>query len=95
MNRTGTNAELEVEVTFNTLLRHRLCNTLAMATLELARKQVSEPALKQWHDSTKEEKPHTPARRPDANTGALSNGTGVEAVVDHVLQILAHACTVD
>ena len=58
---------------------------------ELAREQVTQPALEQRHHAAQEEEPHAPARRPEAAAGALAHRARVEAVVDQVLQVLAHA----
>mmetsp|Transcript_94895 Transcript_94895/g.290284 ORF Transcript_94895/g.290284 Transcript_94895/m.290284 type:complete len:331 (+) Transcript_94895:4370-5362(+) len=84
-------AELEVEVALHPLLRDRLCHTLRDAALELARQQVPEPPLQERDDAAEEEEPHPPARRPKAAAGALADGARVEAVVDQVLQVLAHS----
>mmetsp|Transcript_7034 Transcript_7034/g.20668 ORF Transcript_7034/g.20668 Transcript_7034/m.20668 type:complete len:555 (-) Transcript_7034:1166-2830(-) len=84
-------AQLEVKVRLDALLRDRLGDALGVAALELAREQVAEPALQERHDAAEEEEPHAPARRPEAAAGALAHGARVEAVVDQVLQVLAHA----
>jgi hypothetical protein len=59
-----------------------------VTTLEMSCQQVSEPALQQWHDTTQEEQPHSPARSPESTTWSFSDWSCVEAVVDNVLQIL-------
>lgn len=74
--------ELEVEVRVDPLLRDRLGDSLRVTPLELTREEVAEPALEKRDDTAKEEEPDTPARRPEADTGTLSDGTGVEARVD-------------
>ena len=84
-------AQLEVVVRLDALLGHRLGDALGRAALELARQQVAQPALEERHHAAQEEEPHAPARRPEAAAGALAHGPRVEAVVDQVLQVLAHA----
>mmetsp|Transcript_61033 Transcript_61033/g.143984 ORF Transcript_61033/g.143984 Transcript_61033/m.143984 type:complete len:850 (-) Transcript_61033:159-2708(-) len=84
-------AQLQVVVALHALLRHRLCHPLAVPALELPRQQVSEPPLEQRHHPAEEEEPHAPARSPEPDAGTLSDRAGVEAVVDEVLQVLAHA----
>ena len=55
---------------------------LRVTTLELASEQVAEPALEQRDDSAKEEEPDPPAGGPEPDSGALADGTRVEARVD-------------
>lgn len=74
--------ELEIEVRVDPLLRDRLGDSLRITTFELTREEVAEPALEERDDTAKEEEPDTPARRPETDTGTLSDGTGVEARVD-------------
>mmetsp|Transcript_3491 Transcript_3491/g.11579 ORF Transcript_3491/g.11579 Transcript_3491/m.11579 type:complete len:907 (-) Transcript_3491:778-3498(-) len=83
-------AQLEVVVRLDALLGDRLGDPLGRAALELACEQVAEPPLEQRHHAAQEEEPHAPAGRPDAAAGALADGAGVEAVVDEVLEVLAH-----
>lgn len=83
--------ELEIVVRLNTLLRHRLGDTLRITALELTGEQVAEPALEQGHDAAHEEEPDAPAGSPEADTGTLADRTGVEPVVDQVLEVLRHA----
>lgn len=75
-------AELEVEVRLDALLGDRLGDALGVPALELTGEQVAEPALEQRDDAAQEEEPDAPARRPEADTGALADGVGVEARVD-------------
>eukprot|EP00965_Chrysotila_dentata_P150735 4980259-Pleurochrysis_carterae.AAC.1 len=84
-------AQLKVVVRLDALLGHRLGDALGRAPLELAREQVAQPALEQRHHAAQEKEPHAPAGRPDAAARALAHGASVEAVVDKVLQVLAHA----
>lgn len=76
---------------FDTLLGHGLCDALAVTTLELARKQVAQPAFEQWRDTAHKEQPNSPSRSPESATRALADWSGVEAVIDQVLQIFAHS----
>mmetsp|Transcript_4532 Transcript_4532/g.13244 ORF Transcript_4532/g.13244 Transcript_4532/m.13244 type:complete len:1314 (+) Transcript_4532:2393-6334(+) len=84
-------AQLEVKVRLDALLGHRLGHALGGAPLELAREKVAQPPLEEGHDAAEEEEPHAPARRPEAAAGPLAHGSRVEAVVDEVLEVLAHA----
>eukprot|EP01137_Pigoraptor_chileana_P034039 Opistho-2@25961 len=84
-------AELEVKVRLDTLLRHCLCDSLGRAALKLTREEVAQPALEQGDNATEEEHPHPPARRPKTASGALPDRASVEAIVNDVLEILAHA----
>mmetsp|Transcript_39887 Transcript_39887/g.113149 ORF Transcript_39887/g.113149 Transcript_39887/m.113149 type:complete len:527 (-) Transcript_39887:833-2413(-) len=86
-----SSAQLQVEVAFNPLLGDGLCHTLRLPALELPSQQVPKPALQQGDDATQEEDPHAPHWSPEATAGPLTNRAGVEAVVDQVLQVLAHA----
>mmetsp|Transcript_31892 Transcript_31892/g.87345 ORF Transcript_31892/g.87345 Transcript_31892/m.87345 type:complete len:298 (-) Transcript_31892:756-1649(-) len=83
-------AELQVVMRLDPLLGHRLRDALGGAPLELAREQVAQPALEQRRDAAQEEEPHAPAGRPDAAARPLADRSRVEAVVDQVLQVLAH-----
>lgn len=74
--------EFEIEVRVDPLLRDRLGDPLRVATFELTREEVAEPALEERDDTAKEEEPDTPARRPEADTGTLSDGAGVEARIN-------------
>ena len=83
-------AQLDVEVALNTLLRHVLGDSRGVSPLELPGEKVAEPALEQGDNASKEEEPHAPARGPETDSGTLSHRPGVEAVVDEVLDVLAH-----
>ena len=84
-------SQLQIVVTLHALLRHRVRDRVAVSALELTRQQVLQPALQQRDDAAQEEEPHAPAGEPEAAAGALADGPGVEAVVDEVLEVLAHA----
>ena len=64
---------------------------LGLAALKLAREEVPEPALQERDDAAEEKDPDAPHGGPEAAAGALAHGPGVEAVVDEVLEVLAHA----
>ena len=38
-----------------------------------------------------DEQPDSPTRGPESTTGTLSDWTGVDAIVDEMLQVLSHA----
>jgi len=84
-------SKFEIEVRFDTLFRNRLCNSLRVTTFELTSEQVTEPSLEERNDTTEEEEPNSPSRRPETDTRTFTDGTSVEASVDDVLQILAHS----
>mmetsp|Transcript_13659 Transcript_13659/g.18096 ORF Transcript_13659/g.18096 Transcript_13659/m.18096 type:complete len:218 (-) Transcript_13659:2714-3367(-) len=84
-------AQLEVEMTLNALLGHGLRDSLRVAAFELPRQKVAEPALEERHDPAEEKEPDTPARCPEAAARAFAHRTRIEAVVDEMLEILAHA----
>lgn len=48
-------AQLQVEVGLDALLGDSLGNTLGLAALELARQEVTQPALQQRHDAAQKE----------------------------------------
>ena len=83
--------ELQVKVTLHSLLGDGLGHAFADTALELSSQQVAQPALQQRDDTAQEEEPNAPARCPEAAAGTLPDGASVEAVVDQVLQVLAHA----
>ena len=84
-------SQLQIKVRLDSLLRHRLGDTLRMTALELAREQVAQPALQERSDAAEEKEPHAPSGRPDAAARAFTDGSRVESVVDEVLEVLAHA----
>ena len=84
-------AELQVKVTLHALLGDGLCHALANTSLELTGQQVAQPALQQRDDTAQEEEPDAPARGPKAAARSLPHGARVEAVVDQMLQVLAHS----
>lgn len=84
-------SQLEIEVRLDALLGDSLGDTFAVATLELTRQKVSKPALQQRSDSAHEEQPDSPSRRPEAATGSFADRSRVEAVVNQMLQVLAHS----
>ena len=83
-------AQLQVEVGLDPLLGDRLGHALAVPPLELPGQQVAQPPLQQRRHAAQEEEPDPPAGSPDPAAGALPDRSGVEAVVDDVLEILAH-----
>lgn len=85
-----SSTELQIIMRLNTLLRHRLRDTLAITTFELTSEQVPKPSLEQRNDTTHEEQPDAPPGCPEADTRALSDRSSVEAVVDEMLQVLRH-----
>ena len=52
---------------------------------------LTKPTLQQRHNSTQEKQPDTPSGRPEATSRTLSDGAGIESVVDDVLQIFTHS----
>jgi hypothetical protein len=64
---------------------------LAVSALELPAEEVAEPALQKRRHPAHEEEPDPPAGRPEAAARPLPHRPSVEAVVDHVLQVFAHA----
>jgi len=64
---------------------------LAVSALELPAEKVAEPALQERRHPAHEEEPDPPAGRPEAAARPLPHRPSVEAVVDHVLQVFAHA----
>ena len=80
--------QLEIEVRFDTLLGDSLGHTLRVTTFELSAQQVTKPSLQQWNDTTKEEEPHAPRRRPETTSWTLADRARVEAVVNQMLKSL-------
>ena len=85
-----TRPQFQIEVTLHALLCDILRKSFRMTTLKLSSKQIAEPPLQEGGDSSKEKKPDSPAWRPKANTRSFADRTGIEAVVDQMLQILTH-----
>ena len=83
--------QLQIEMWFDSLLRHSLGHTFRVTSFKLTREEIAQPALQQRSDAAQEEEPHTPSRCPDTATRTLTHRTRVEAVVDQVFQIFAHA----
>mmetsp|Transcript_3343 Transcript_3343/g.8103 ORF Transcript_3343/g.8103 Transcript_3343/m.8103 type:complete len:350 (-) Transcript_3343:723-1772(-) len=88
MHYCGT--QFQIEMTFDALLGQRFRNPLRHASLELPSEQISQPTFQQRHHSAQEEQPHPPSRGPKTAPGSFSDGTCVEAIVNQMLQILAH-----
>jgi hypothetical protein len=85
-----SSSKLEVVMGLDALLGDRLCDALRITSLELARKKITKPTFKKWHNTTHEEKPDAPTGSPEADARTLTNGTGIEAIVDKVLQVFRH-----
>ena len=83
-------AQLQVKLTFYTLLRYCLRYALAVTSLKLASKQIAEPTLQQRNNASQKETPHAPARRPKSYAWSFSDLTRVKAVIYEVFQILCH-----
>lgn len=83
-------AKLQVIVRLDTLLGDSLSYALRVTSLELTSQKVPKPTLKKRHNPTHKEEPDSPARSPEADSGALSNGTSVEAIIDKMLQVFCH-----
>ena len=75
----------------DTLLGDGLGNALRITSLELGREKITKPAFKKWYNATHKKEPDAPTRSPEANTRTLANGTGIEAIVDEMLQVLRHS----
>ena len=60
-----------------------------MSSFELSGEQVPKPPFHDRDDSSQEEEPDSPARRPNADSRAFADGTGVEAEVDEVFNVFA------
>mmetsp|Transcript_29770 Transcript_29770/g.62392 ORF Transcript_29770/g.62392 Transcript_29770/m.62392 type:complete len:390 (-) Transcript_29770:1623-2792(-) len=84
-------AQLQIVVALDALLGHSLGNTLGVAAFELTGQEVAEPPFQKRHNTTQEEEPHSPTGRPESATRALADRPSVEAVVDQMLQVFAHA----
>ncbi len=70
-----SSSQLQVIMTLYPLFGDSLCHSLRMASLELPGKEVTQPPLKQWNDSTQEEKPDSPAGSPESTTRTFTNRT--------------------
>ncbi len=84
-------AQLQIVVALDALLGDALGDALCMAALKVARQQVAQPPLEEGHDAAKEKDPHSPHGRPEATPGPLADGPRIEAIVDEVLEVFAHA----
>ena len=89
VHHAGT--QFQVEMTFNSLLGHILRKRLGVTTLELTSEEITKPTLEKGGDAAQEEQPDSPAWRPKADTRTLTDWTGIESIVDQVLQVLAHS----
>ena len=76
---------------FDPLLGHSLGYTFRVTPFKLTGEQIAQPALQKRGDATQEEKPHPPPGRPDTAAGTFTHRPRVEAVINQVLQIFAHA----
>jgi hypothetical protein len=83
--------KFEVVMGLDTLLGDSLGDALRIMSLELAREKITKPAFEKWYNATHKEEPDAPTRSPEADTRTLANGTGIEAIVDEVLQVLRHS----
>lgn len=68
-------SELEIKVRLTALLGHGLGSSTGSTALKVAREEVAQPSLQERDDAAQEKEPNTPARRPEAHTGTLSNRT--------------------
>ena len=59
-----------------------------MTAFKLSGKQVSEPSLKQWDDTSQEKQPDPPSRSPEATSRAFSDWSTIESIVNKMLEIL-------
>ena len=75
-------SELEIKVTLDSLLGHRLGDALRRTTFELSSKQVTEPAFKQRHDTAHKEQPNSPTWCPEATTRSFTNWSSIESIID-------------
>lgn len=82
--------QFEIEVRLDTLLGDGLGDSLRVSPFKLPGQQVVQPSFEQGDDTSHEEQPDPPSRRPETDTGSLSNGSRVEPCVDQVFQVLAH-----
>ena len=62
-----------------------------MTSFKLTREQIAQPAFEEGRNSAEEKEPDSPSGRPNAASGALTDRSSVESVINQVLQILAHA----
>jgi hypothetical protein len=62
-----------------------------VSALELPAEEVAEPALQERRHPAHKEEPDAPAGRPEPAARPLPHRPRVEPVVDHVLQVFAHA----
>jgi hypothetical protein len=83
-------AQFEIVVAFHSLFGDSLSNALGVASFELTGKKIAQPTFKKGHNASQEEEPHTPAWSPEATTGTFAYRSGVEAIIDEVLEVLAH-----
>ncbi|SRR6266436_376514 len=86
-----SSSKLEIVMGLDTLLGDGLGDALRITSLELAREKITKPTFKKWHNTTHEEEPDAPTRSPEADTRTFTNGTGIEAIVDEVLQVFRHS----
>lgn len=86
-----SSSKLEVIMGLDTLLSDGLGDALRITALELAREKITEPTFKKWDNTTHEEEPDAPTGSPKADTRTFTNGTGIEAIIDEVLQVFRHS----
>jgi hypothetical protein len=86
-----SSSKLEVVMRLDTLLGDGLGDALRITSLELAREKNTKPVFKKWYNATHKEEPDAPTGSPEANTRTLANGTGIEAIVDEMLQVVRHS----
>lgn len=62
-----------------------------MSAFEGSCEQISKPSLKERGDASNEEEPDSPSWGPDAYSWSFSHWTGVEAIIDDMLDIFGHS----
>ena len=80
MTLTYRSSELEIVVTLDPLLCNGLSNPFTVTSLELPSQQVTQPPFQKWHDTTQEEEPYSPPRRPDTAPWTLTNWTLIKFI---------------
>jgi hypothetical protein len=87
----NSRTQFEIIMRFDTLFCNRLRYTLAVPAFELTGEQVAQPSFQKRDYTAHEEEPHAPAWCPETVTRTFTNGAGIEAVVNQMLQVLGHS----
>ncbi len=84
-------SEFEIIMGLSSLFGNNFNKPFGVSAFELSGKQISEPSFKQGNDPSQEEQPNSPCRSPDTDSRSFPHWSGVEPVVNDMLDIFGHS----